>query len=87
MILFVGNLNKLTTERELKDLFTTFGAVNKLRILVDKITHRSRGCAYVDMDDDHAQKAAQRLNCSEYMNNCIVVGMATKGQLSNFAWN
>lgn len=87
MVLFVGNLSKITTERELKELFAGYGVIKKLRIMVDKITRRSRGYAYVDMEQDTAAFAAvQKLNTSIFMSNCLIVGIATPGQLSKIEW-
>lgn len=87
MILFIGNLNKLTTEHELKELFSGFGAIKKLRIMVDKITRRSRGYAYIDMvADAEGLKAVSQLNSSVYMDRRIIVGVATSRQLNEIDW-
>ncbi len=88
MVLFIGNVSKLTTEKELIELFTSFGVVKKLRLIVDKITRRSRGYAYVDMlEDTNALAAVQQLNTTSFMNSCLIVGVATKGQLSKIEWS
>jgi RNA recognition motif-containing protein len=87
MVLFIGNVSKLTTEKELKELFASFGAIKKLRLMVDKITRRSRGYAYVDMlEDANALAAVQQLNTANFMNSCLIVGVATEGQLSKIEW-
>ncbi|OSZ78990.1 hypothetical protein CAP35_12290 [Chitinophagaceae bacterium IBVUCB1] len=87
MVLFVGNLSKLTTENELKGLFASFGVIKKLRIMADKITRRSRGYAYIDMEDEKsAITAVQQLNTSSFMDSCLIVGIATEGQLSKIEW-
>lgn len=87
MILFIGNLNKLTTEHELKELFGGFGAIKKLRIMVDKITRRSRGYAYIDMvADAEGLKAVSQLNSSVYMERRIIVGVASTKQLTEIDW-
>jgi RNA recognition motif-containing protein len=87
MLLFVGNLNKLTTEKELQTLFLSFGAINKLKIMVDKITRRSRGYAYVDMTETtEAEKAIAKLNSSMFMNTVIIVGAASGRQVAEVNW-
>ncbi len=87
MILFVGNLSKLTSERELKELFAGYGTISRLRIMFDKITRRSRGYAYVDLEQDsQAFDAMDKLNSSMFMDSYIIVGIATQGQLSSIDW-
>lgn len=87
MLLFVGNLNKLTTESELQKLFSPFGDIKRLRVMVDKITRRSRGYAYIDMmETTEAEKAVSHLNSSLFMNNFIIVGTASTRQTAEVDW-
>ncbi len=87
MILFIGNLNKLTTEQELKQLFASFGVIKKMRIMVDKITRRSRGYAYIDMEtESQGLSAVSQLNSSVYMERRIIVGVASTKQLTEIDW-
>jgi RNA recognition motif-containing protein len=50
--LYVGNLPWNTTEEELKDFFSSFGAVESVTIVTDRETGRSRGFGYVEVDGD-----------------------------------
>jgi len=87
MILFVGNLNKLTTETDLKTLFSRFGEIVKSKIMVDKITRRSRGYAYVHMSEaQDAESAVNKLNSSSFMQSWIIVGRASTRQLDLIEW-
>jgi cold-inducible RNA-binding protein len=49
MRIFVGNLNWETTEDELGRLFEPYGSVERVRIMTDRATGRSRGFGFVEM--------------------------------------
>jgi RNA recognition motif-containing protein len=64
--IYVGNLSFQTTEQGLSDLFGQHGTVNSVSIITDRITGRSRGFAFVEMNDDSEAKAAmEALNGKE----------------------
>ena len=56
--LFVGNLSFETTENELQDAFAAHGAVNEVNLIMDKMSGRSRGFAFVTMADNTAAESA-----------------------------
>jgi len=61
--LFVGNLPHSTTEDELRSLFSAHGNVEKVSVVTDRETGRSRGFAFVEMSDaGEADKAVAALN-------------------------
>ena len=49
--LYVGNLPHSTTEAELRNVFAAHGAVDKVSLVTDRETGRSRGFAFVEMAD------------------------------------
>lgn len=60
--IFVGNLAWAVTEQELGDLFAQVGQVNRVKIIVDRETKRSRGFGFVEMSDPMAaQEAIQKM--------------------------
>jgi RNA recognition motif-containing protein len=64
--LYVGNLPHSTTEAELRGLFEAHGAVDKVSMVTDRETGRSRGFAFVEMTDaGEAEKAIAALNGTE----------------------
>ena len=64
--LYVGNLPHSTTETELRALFQPHGGVEKITLVTDRDTGRSRGFAFVEMADAaEAEKAITALNGSE----------------------
>ena len=58
MKLYVGNLSFETTENDLQDLFEQHGAVNEVHLVMDRMTGKSRGFAFVTMNDDTQANAA-----------------------------
>ncbi|GLD92878.1 hypothetical protein PINS_up001457 [Pythium insidiosum] len=48
--LFVGRLNYATTEETLREVFTAYGAIKRLRLVRDVVTQRSKGYAFVEFE-------------------------------------
>jgi RNA recognition motif-containing protein len=63
MRIFVANISFTTTEEELRQLFESYGIVDRAQIITDRETGRSRGFAFVEMPDaTEAQAAIAGLN-------------------------
>ena len=61
--IFVGNLNYGATEESVRALFEKYGTVNSARIMTDRDTGRSRGFAFVEMEnEEQADQAINGLN-------------------------
>ena len=61
--LFVGNLSFNTTENDLHDAFAAHGTVVEANLMMDRMSGRSRGFAFVTMSTaEEAQKAIDALN-------------------------
>jgi RNA recognition motif-containing protein len=58
MNILVRNLSRLVTEKELMQLFRTFGRIRSLNIVNDKVTGKSKGFGFVDMPKDSEAAAA-----------------------------
>ena len=56
--IFVGNLDPMTTEAQLKDLFAAYGSVQTVTVVTDRDTSGPRGFAFVEMPDAAEAKAA-----------------------------
>jgi len=64
--IFVGNLNFKTSEDALRKLFESYGPVDRVTILTDRETGRSRGFAFVEMSSTEVgDKAIAALNGTE----------------------
>src|ERR1700744_3291033 len=61
--LYVGNLSYNTTENQLQDLFSAYGTVTAVDLIMDKFSGRPRGFGFVTMETKEAADAAvQALN-------------------------
>ena len=60
MKLYVGNLPFTSTESELREVFGRHGSVGSVNVITDRETGRSRGFAFVEMDDAAAADDAIR---------------------------
>ncbi|KAA3631049.1 MAG: RNA-binding protein [Proteobacteria bacterium] len=58
MNIYVGNLAYAVTEDQLRDAFSQFGAVSRVNLIIDRDTGRSKGFAFVEMDDNSEADAA-----------------------------
>jgi len=77
MKLYVGNLSLQTTENDLQDLFEQHGAVNEVQLITDRWTGKSRGFAFVTMNDDaQANAAISALNGGELNGLALTVNEA-----------
>ena len=66
MNIYVGNLPYNVVEEDLKEIFEEYGEVSTVKIISDKLTGRSKGFGFVEMDDDEeAKKAIDELNNAE----------------------
>lgn len=63
MKLLIRNLDRLTTENELKGLFEAFGVVQSCSLVIDQDTGKSKGFGFVEMPKPGEAKAAiKKLN-------------------------
>lgn len=60
MDIFVGNMPYTTSEDDVKELFGAFGQVDRVKIITDHETGRSKGFAFVTMPDAIAAQEAMR---------------------------
>ena len=64
--LYVGNLPFTTTEEELKEMFGQHGEVTSAKVITDRETGRSRGFAFVEMDENGATAAMRALDGNQF---------------------
>jgi cold-inducible RNA-binding protein len=64
--IFVGNLDFNTSEDDLRQLFAAYGQVDRVSIMTDRDTGRSRGFGFVEMTNpEEGEKAIAALNNSQ----------------------
>ena len=77
MKLYVGNLSFETTENDLQDLFEQHGQVGEVALMMDRMTGKSRGFAFVTMNEKaEAEAAISALNGKEFNGRALSVNEA-----------
>jgi len=77
MRLYVGNLSFRTQEDDLHGLFSNYGDVDDVFIATDRETGRSRGFAFVTMNnDEQARQAIEAVNGTEFEGRTLNVNEA-----------
>jgi cold-inducible RNA-binding protein len=75
--IFVGNLSFSTNEDELRQIFEGYGQVDRVSIMTDRDTGRSRGFGFVEMaSNEDGEKAITALNGSQVGGRTINVNEA-----------
>ena len=75
--IFVGNLSFNTNEDELRQAFEAYGQVDRVSIMTDRDTGRSRGFGFVEMaSNEDGEKAIAALNGSQVGGRTINVNEA-----------
>jgi RNA recognition motif-containing protein len=79
--LHVGNLSYATTEDDLRRLFGEVGPVASVSIITDRMSGRSKGFGFVEMETpEAAQQAIERLNDHQLDERSITVSEARPPQ-------
>lgn len=75
--LFVGNLSFQTMENELQDYFSQAGVVVSVNLMLDKMTGKSRGFAFVEFaTPEEANKAVEQFHNKEFQGRALTVNIA-----------
>ena len=75
--LFVGNLSYQTMQPDLEEYFSQAGAVTSLNLMLDKVTGKSRGFAFVEFATDaEAAKAIEQFHNQEFQGRALTVNVA-----------
>lgn len=74
MNIYVGNLSYRVKEADLQQVMEDYGTVVSTKLIVDRDTRRSKGFAFVEMEnEEEAKKAIEELNGAEYEGRTMVV--------------
>jgi RNA recognition motif-containing protein len=77
MNIYIANIPFKASEEELKELFEGYGEVSSSKIIMDKVTQRSRGFGFIEMADaTAAQQAIAKLNGHNFQGKDLVVNEA-----------
>jgi len=77
MNIYVSNLNHSINDAGLNQLFSEYGEISSAKVIMDKLSGRSRGFGFVEMpNDEDGQKAIDALNGVEVEGRVITVNVA-----------
>jgi cold-inducible RNA-binding protein len=75
--LYVGNLSYDVTKDDLQDAFAQHGTVQEVNVVMDKITGKPRGFAFVTMESkENAEAAIRALNGADWHGRALTVNEA-----------
>jgi RNA recognition motif-containing protein len=75
--IYVGNLPFSTTSGDLETMFAAHGEVTEAHVITDRMTGRSRGFGFVEMNtDDEARAAIEALNGNRVDGRDLTVNIA-----------
>ena len=72
--LYVGNLAFSTTQEDLEALFGQHGQISSVNVIMDRMTGKPRGFAFVEMENGDA--AIQALNGQDFQGRALTVNEA-----------
>ena len=74
MNIYIGNLNTRVKEADLQQVIEEYGAVESVKIIKDRETGKSKGFAFIEMNNDaQAKQAIEELNGSEFEGRTMIV--------------
>ena len=76
--LYVGNFPYTVTESELRDLFTPYGEIEELAMIMDRETGRPKGFAFITFATQQAAETALELNGNQLGGRPLKVNIATE---------
>ncbi len=83
MNIFVSNISFKVRENALRELFSQYGTVERVKIVKDRETQRSKGYGFVEMPNDtEALNAIEALNGYVHYERPLIVSEA-KGRKEN----
>ncbi len=75
--LFVGNLSFQSLDNDLREHFAPAGVVSSVNVMVDKLTGRSRGFAFLEMGtSEEAERAVELFHNKEFQGRALTVNIA-----------
>jgi RNA recognition motif-containing protein len=75
--IFVGNLAFRTTEGDIRSMFESYGAVDRVSLMTDRDTGRSKGFGFVEMpNDQEGDRAIEALNGREMDGRNLTINQA-----------
>lgn len=77
--IFVGNLPSDATESTVTALFSEFGKVHSIELVIDMFSGKCRGFGYIGMEGYEARAAIAKLSGFQFGGNMLRVGFESAG--------
>jgi len=77
--IFVGNLPSDATETTVTALFSEFGRVHSIELVIDMFSGKCRGFGYIGMEGHEARVAIAKLSGFQFGGNMLRVGFESAG--------
>ena len=74
--IYVGNLPWSSTEEEVRTAFEAFGEVYSVKLISDRETGRPRGFGFVEMEDQGALEAIEKMDGADFGGRTLKVNEA-----------
>ena len=74
--LYVGNLSYSVNESQIKELFETYGPIDKVTLIKDRDTGKSKGFAFVTFSTNEDAEKALEQNGQEFTGRSLRVNIA-----------
>ncbi|HXL05005.1 MAG: RNA-binding protein [Firmicutes bacterium] len=74
--LYVGNLPWSVTDEELSEVFEAVANVKGSRVIVDRVTQKSRGFGFVEVAEDDVERVINSMNGTELKGRPLIVNEA-----------
>ena len=79
--LYVGGLPYSVTDDRLQEVFSAHGTVESAKVIIDRMTNRSKGFGFVEMSSQaEAEEAIQKLDGSDLEGRSLKVNVAKPQQ-------
>ncbi len=87
MNIFVSNISFKVRENALRELFSQYGTVERVKIVKDRDTQKSKGYGFVEMpNNEEALKAIESLNGYVHFERPLIVSQARGKENSTSAF-
>ncbi len=79
--IYVANISFNASEQDIRDLFSEYGEVESVKMIMDKYTGQSKGFGFVEMgSEEDAKKTISELNGKPFMGKTLAVAEARPQQ-------
>lgn len=84
MKIYIGNIQRESSENEIKDLFETHGKVDSINLIRDNYTKMLKGFGFIEMNDENeAQTAIKNLDGQLFNGRPLSVNVAREKSPDN----